>query len=135
MEDLACHLLAMNLFAHRAHHDVIGPGFFSDHKEFGKFYEAYDDAYDAVVERIRGLGGKPDLAKLAISAAQEAAKYAPGTGSGRTLWEQVLKCEEELCKLCTSAMGKASEGTKNLLAQLCDDSEQRCFLVKGRLAL
>ena len=135
MEDLACHLLAMNLFAHRAHHDVIGPGFFSDHSKFGDFYEAYDDAYDSVVERIKGLGGNPDLAKLAVTAAQEAAKYAPRTASARVLWEQMVKCEKELRQMCESCMKSASEGTKNLLAQLADDSEQRCFLVKGRLAV
>jgi hypothetical protein len=31
-------------------------------------------------------------------------------------------------------MSKASEGTKNLLAQICDNSEQRQFLMKKRLA-
>jgi hypothetical protein len=31
-------------------------------------------------------------------------------------------------------MAKATEGTKNLLAQLCDDSEQRQFLIQKRLS-
>jgi hypothetical protein len=30
-------------------------------------------------------------------------------------------------------MAKASEGTKNLLAQFCDDSEKRQFLIQKRI--
>lgn len=135
MEDVARYFLSMKLLAHRAHHDVVGPNFFSDHKEFGKLYEAYDSAYDSTVERIKGLGSNPDLAALAVDAAREAAKYCPKTVEPRPLWKCILNCEKELRKLCESSMSKATEGTKNLLAQFCDDSEQRCFLIQGRLGV
>jgi len=133
MDLVATQLLSLRLFAHRAHHDTRGPTFFSDHKEFGKFYEAYDSAYDSVVERIIGLGGKPDLAKLAETAAQMAA-VKPNEHSPAQLFGVLLSSEKRLCKLCTEDMKKATEGTKNLLAQLCDDSEQRQFLIEKRLA-
>jgi DNA-binding ferritin-like protein len=133
MDSIATQLFCLRLFAHRAHNDVQGETFFSDHKAFGKLYEAYDGEYDSVVERIIGLGGKPDLAKLNETGARKAAVH-PNEHDPKKLFAILLSGEIALCGLCCAELGKASEGTKNLLAQICDNSEQRQFLMKKRLA-
>ena len=133
MQAIITQFQAMKLFAHRAHLDVQGPQFFADHKALGKFYEAYDAGYDASAERCIGLGYKPDLAKIAKEAAEAAAKY-PKNRDPKVLFAVLYTHEETLRKLCTAEMKDASEGTKNLLAQFCDESEQRCFLIHKRIA-
>ena len=133
MHNIAIQLFCLRLFAHRAHHDTQGDTFFSDHKEFGKFYEAYDGEYDSVVERMLGLGDKVDLAKLNSTGAEKASVH-PNEHDPKKLFAILMSGEKALCTLCTSAMKSASEGTKNLLAQICDNSEQRQFLMKKRLA-
>jgi DNA-binding ferritin-like protein len=133
MDLAALQLLILRLFAQRAHHDTQGPTFFADHKMFGKFYEAYDAAYDSVVERAIGLGSRLDLAKLAMDAAKTAALH-PNEHSPEKLFADLLSGEKNLCGVLVAEMAKATEGTKNLLAQLCDDSEQRQFLIQKRLS-
>lgn len=132
MDAVATQLFCLRLFAHRAHHDTQGETFFSDHKQFGKFYETYDREYDSVVERMIGLGSKCDLAKLNENGAKLAAVH-PNEHDPKKLYTILLSGEKALCRCCTECMDKASEGTKNLLAQICDNSEQRQFLMKKRL--
>jgi DNA-binding ferritin-like protein len=132
MNLVALQLLTLRLFAQRAHHDTQGPTFFEDHKMFGKLYEAYGEAYDSAVERTLGLGIKLDLAKLAQDAAKNAA-FHPNEHSPEKLFSDVMSGEKNLCSVCVAAMAKASEGTKNLLAQFCDDSEKRQFLIQKRI--
>lgn len=132
MDLAALQLLTLRLFAQRAHHDTQGLTFFADHEMFGKFYEAYDAAYDSVVERAVGLGSKMDLAKLGMDAATKAA-FHPNEHSPEKLFADLLSGEKNLCAVLVSEMPKATEGTKNLLAQLCDDSEQRQFLIQKRI--
>ena len=132
MDLAALQLLTLRLFAQRAHHDTQGPTFFEYHKTFGEFYEAYDAAYDSVVERAIGLGSKMDLAKLAMDAATKAA-FHPNEHSPEKLFADLLSGEKNLCGVLVSEMAKATEGTKNLLAQLCDDSEKRQFLIQKRV--
>lgn len=134
MDLVALQLSILGTFARRAHHDTQGPTFFEDHETFGDLYQAYDAAYDSVVERIIGLGNNIDLSKLAIDAATKAA-FHPNEHSPEKLFADLLSGEKNLCAVCTADMMKpgTTEGTKNLLAQLCDDSEKRQFLVQKRI--
>ena len=127
-------LLVLRLFAQRAHHDTQGPTFFEDHDKFGDFYAAYDAAYDSVVERVIGLGETLDLSKLTMEAAAKAA-FHPNEHSPEKLFADLLSGEKNLCAVCTAEVKKPAtlEGTRNLLAQLCDDSEKRQFLIQKRI--
>ena len=86
------------------------------------------------MERIIGLGSETlNLAKINEEAAKHAA-IKPNEHSPHVFFNVLLATEKQLCQMCAEAMKKATEGTKNLLAQLCDDSEKRQFLIKKRIA-
>ena len=74
MKDLAIHLRYLQLVAHNAHNEVAGPTFFANHEFLGELYPAYETAYDAVVERIIGLGKPVDLCQVQVDAAAKLPK-------------------------------------------------------------
>ena len=123
LQPIATLLLALKLYAHRAHHLTKGSTFFSDHETLGAFYSAYDSAYDSIAERIVGLGQPVDLSAVAKDAAARSAISVANP------FATLLSLEKELCTALTL---KASIGTMNLLAQLADDSEVRQYKLKQR---
>lgn len=128
MEALIVIFKALNLFAHNAHNKTKGMTFFQDHDFFGSAYEAYDSAYDSLVERCIGLGKNPNLVQIAKSAAGLVEKFSENHS-----YESLLDLEKQICKHIESIMEQHTEGTKNLLAQLADDSEVRQYKIQQRL--
>lgn len=133
MKAIAILLRALQFFAHRAHNDVRGATFFSDHSFLGDLYSAYEDAFDSVVERMIGLGMKPDIAAINSEACKMSA-VSPNESDPKVLFGIILKSEEQLDDLIHKEVPKSTDGVQNLLQGLADESEARQYKLKQRLA-
>lgn len=133
MDKLATLYRAAQFYAQRAHQLMRGPSFRSDHAMTGEFYEAYDGAYDALVERMIGLGEKPDIVKINTDACAMF-KEISGEASNDIFFSRLMKLEREFCKEIDADVKGASQGTANLLQGLCDDSEKRQYQIGQRVA-
>lgn len=139
MKELLAHLRAMQLFAHAAHNLVNGPSFAPDHEFFGSAYSKHESDFDDVVERIIGLYGEQhvDFAGLTMQAAKAlAGMKISGKISNEQFFEQQLAHEQHLCDMINQlcAAKGVSEGTKQLLGNIADMSEGRCYKIKQRLS-
>ena len=132
LDPIAIRLRASQFIAHNAHNLASGPTFFTDHKFFGKAYPAYEAAYDSVVERMIGLGEKPDLTDITTKAARELYEYQDTTPI--ECYESLLEGERELLDLIAKCCEEVSCGTSNLLANLADDAEVRIYQINQRIA-
>jgi DNA-binding ferritin-like protein len=130
MEETAKILRFMQFYAHEAHNLCSGDTFFSDHDFFGGLYPTYESDYDSVVERMIGLDMKVDINTLNMGAAEllKSAKFKNAKQSFQTL----LKTEKLLCKTIEEYLEKYSEGTKQLLGEICNQSEIRQYKLKQR---
>lgn len=123
------------MIAHSAHNNCHGPSFFSDHDFFGSAYGAYEDAYDSLVERYIGKEKSPvsglDLMKEAMSLAPD---LEPGDVEGH--FDYLLMLERTVCSMCTTICNQEalSEGTKQLVGELCNQSEMRQYKINQRLS-
>jgi DNA-binding ferritin-like protein len=125
-------LRAMQLFAHAAHNMASGPTFFADHAHLGGLYEAYEEAYDGVVERMIGLGEKPDLCDINKKAAELAGKCGDCCPQQKA-FETLVEMEAEMREKCREDQKGQSIGTVNFLQGLADASEQRSYLLGQRV--
>lgn len=127
MNEVALLYRAAQFFAHVAHNVVIGPTFLEAHEYLGEIYGAYETAYDAVVERIIGLGGTVDLQTLTINAANQAGAMEMTNLAPQAFFSQLLAMEKGICVAIRTATTGASDGTQNLLQGLADESEMRQY--------
>lgn len=136
METLAVLYRCAQLYAHRAHNVCRGETFFPDHDFLGGIYEAYEGAYDNVVERMIGLGMKPAIVKITSEACKKFEDMASDSMvQTDTMLAKILGLEKEFCSQIEEAMkGELSQGTQNMLQGLCDESEVRQYKLKQRLA-
>lgn len=104
--------------------------FFADHEYLGELYEAYESAYDAVIERSIGLGIAVDLSAIGIDAAQRAARWR---GNKTALaFDYLLDVERGIVSEARRLSPFSTFGTVNLLSQLADDSEARQYKLLRR---
>ena len=126
---IAVLLRYMQFYAHMGHNLLGGKTFFQDHSFLGDLYGAYEDEYDSVVERMIGLGEELDLIKVHENAA--AALDKPE--SYEKCFNELLTCEEHLCKMIEEVVKESSQGTMQLLGGIADNSEMRQYKLKQRL--
>jgi DNA-binding ferritin-like protein len=131
MENLASILRFMQLYAHNAHNMSSGLTFMQDHAYFGDLYPAYEDAYDSIIERLIGLDKEPDLIALNIEAANELQHHGKSDNDG--CFSLILQYEEAVCKLIDKIKESGSEGTRQLIGELANQSEMRQYKIKQRL--
>ncbi len=124
MHTLATQFLTAKLYAHRAHHLVSGPTFFADHEFLGDLYDAYDAAYDDLVEQMIGLGEKPDIIAITGSAYNAFAKAKLDT-KPEQFFKTLLNMERQIQASIKRLVPGATDGTANLLQGLAQDSEKR----------
>jgi DNA-binding ferritin-like protein len=132
MEKIAVLLRMAQLFAHNAHNLISGPSFFADHEFLGELYPVYESGYDSVVERMIGSQMNPNLLAIQI-AAIERLKVKPVDAKSPEIFKEILKIEIELRKLIDMAQPGLSEGTKQMLGNLADDSEVRQYKLMQRI--
>jgi len=129
MHQIAVLLRAMQLFTHNAHNLAHGQTFIQDHNFLGKLYPVYESAYDTVVERCIGLKGTCDLASITMEAAEGATHMDIATP-----FQSILEAEQMLCTGIqeTLTSEQCSEGTKQMLGTLADESESRQYKLTQR---
>lgn len=133
MHTLAVLFLGMRFYAHRAHNVCKGDTFFQDHDFFGGLYETYDDAYDAVIERMIGLGKEEvDIPAITQKACSMFCKSGKDNAT-KQFYQHLLASEELVCDSVKDMMKGATDGTQNLLQGLADQSESRQYKIRQRL--
>lgn len=128
---LIAYLRFMQFYAHVCHNTCYGDEFFQDHEYFKELYTAYETHYDDIVERSIGLGIVLEMGQIHMSAAQMfmQANYKQDTDY---MFKALLAYEQELCKRITALLIGSSEGTKQMLGEICNQSEMRQYKLKQR---
>jgi DNA-binding ferritin-like protein len=144
MLPLIVHLRTMQLFNHSAHNLCARVPFFADHDAFAGFYSEAESAYDSVVERLIGKVGPQslNLAQIIQSVAQKC-QGLPSTEvtENAKFFEISLKLELEMCSIIEGYIKQGmiapgvviTEGTRQMLGDLCDKSEVRQYKIKQRI--
>lgn len=132
LRPIAVLLRAGQLFAHQAHHLVSGPSFFGDHGFFGDVYEAFEGAYDDVIEYSLASGDEVDLPAIGVDAADLASGIAESDDTD-DLFAGQLSIEEKLQKLITKHVSAMDDAGQNLLQGLAQDSKKRIYKIQRRL--
>lgn len=132
LQTLAANVRFMQLFGHHCHNTIKGETFFVDHPELASFYGTYEDIYDAIVERAIGIDEEIDLIEIqkeAVSTLIKANIPDDFTGAFKAL----LSYENYICKEIEKILEGYSEGTRQFLGNICDQSEARQFKLKQRI--
>jgi DNA-binding ferritin-like protein len=132
VQELATYLRFLQFFAHTCHHLTHGEGFFADHAFLGDLYKEFEEIYDASVERCIGLGHTIDLRYVHTQAAALLNRENFQMQEPNVMFASLMRGEKTLCGYAAACMNGASEGTKQFLGNICDDSEQRQYKLKQR---
>lgn len=123
------------LFAHNAHNFTSKPTFFSDHDFFGGAYGKFEGYYDAIAERMIGLGQEFDPVAIQIEAATLLKDVKVSYENNEACFQMLLNITKEVLaeieKLCKS--GKLSQGTLQLVGGQADELEGFVYKLKRRL--
>ena len=125
---------AMQLYTHNAHNTITGPTFYEDHEVLGDLYPKYEETYDSLVERMIGLGMPVDLIE-SQSGAVAVIQKLPLTPDPTKCFSTILQLEGILCKKVEECLASHpySEGTKQMLGGMADESEGRQYKLKQRI--
>ena len=137
MRELAIKYRTLQLLAHNAHNMCAGPTFVAYHPFLGELYGTYEDAYDGLIERIIGLYGVGSLDLInvqeeAISSLKAASKLP---AAFQEAFSDILALEQD-ANAHIEQLAKVSgitQGTLNMLADMADKAEVRCYKLKQRL--
>jgi DNA-binding ferritin-like protein len=123
------------MVAHSAHNNCHSASFFSDHDFFESAYSTYQNAYDSLVERYIGKEKAP---VSAIDLMKEAMSLAPDLDPRDVAshFDYLLMLERTVCSMCNKICNQEelSEGTKQLVGELCNQSEIRQYKIHQRLS-
>lgn len=135
MLELLAHLRTLQFYAQYAHNAVKGPLFFADHAFLAEIYEAAANDYDAVAERFVKFNGCEGLDQLAIlKKMYSSMKGLPMHGENKEYFTTILMLEEKTCGLINKILASdATEGVKQLLGEMCNQGEIRCYKIQQRL--
>lgn len=135
MEKLACLFRAAYTYAIAAHHEAHGSTFYQDHEAFVELYEAYEEAFDDIVEQAIGLGLKPNVMNIAKCGCDLATSLAdPSLFPNEVSFGVLMKLETDIQTEIGALYATADIGTQNMLAQMFEDSQRRAnYKIKQRL--
>lgn len=128
-------LRTMHLYYHQVHHVVGGPNFFADHAFLDGVYNKTNSWYDSVVERFVGQDNdtnKLDLNHIIYEVSELLSEY-PINSDPEHLLSQGLTMEKSLCEMIALVSPNVSEGTKQLIGDIANESEVRQYLLQRRL--
>lgn len=138
MKELLIHLRTLALFAQNAHNLAKGPLFLQDHCFLGEIYTAAQSDYDSVVERIIGtMGAKHiDLKEIMDGVSKQIASLPCGEVKQNSVYfDHIQKLEKKTCSIVERlCMGGISEGTRQLIGEIANQSEMRQYKIQQRLA-
>lgn len=130
---LAVLFRAAQFYAHSAHQLVTGNSFFSDHEHLGDLYATYEDSYDSLIERVIGLGDKPNLVETTKNATKVFTDTFPEKGGVESYFKGLLAFESKIRDKIKDINDEQSLGTQNLIQDMADKSEQRTYKLKQRI--
>jgi len=134
MEQIAIFFKFLNLYSHNSHFRVGRSSFFSDHEYLGELYDTYESAYDAVIERMIGLGQNPDNFAIVNAANAKFQQFKDEVVTkNATYFVNILSFEKQLVALLESVAPNVSLGTNNIIASWADESEQRQYKLGQRV--
>lgn len=131
LQKLAADFRFLQLYTHNAHNLLKGETFFVDHEELGNLYPVYESAYDSIVERAIGIEEKIDLVKVQ-EIAVATLKESKQSESFKACFKALMVYEKYLAKQIQEIVSGYSEGTKQFLGGLADQSEMRIYKFKQR---
>ena len=132
MHSLATLFRAAQLYTHFAHNTIKGPTFFADHPFLGELYTQYEGFYDDTVERMIGLGEKPDIAKITEQACALSCK-AMGDKDADMFFKRITATNKQIQAEIAKDVKGASDGVQNLLQGMADRLEGVDYKIKQRL--
>ena len=132
MHTLAILFRAAQLYTHFAHNTVKGPTFFADHEFLGELYAKYEGFYDDVIERMIGLGEKPDIGAITEKACTLSCKAMGDKGSDM-FFKRIFATNKQIYAEITKDVKGASDGVQNLLQGFADQLEAVDYKLKQRL--
>lgn len=133
MHTLATLYRSAQFAAHKAHHDARGPTFKQDHEWLGSLYDTYSNAFDRLVERMKGNRvnfDEHDLNAAAVRMARNVPESTPHNG-----FDGLLALEKDALDAIKELMAASpDDGDQNLLQDLADEAKVRIYLIQQRLA-
>lgn len=137
MKELAIIFKSMNLYARAAHHLAARTPFHSDHAFFAEIYEAADDAFDGIVERMIGLMGEESVGYpgiLSQSVANVSKLPYTGVKENTVFYQVLLDMEKKVCEKANEIIQSGvTPGVEQLVGELCNQSEMRQYKIKQRM--
>jgi DNA-binding ferritin-like protein len=128
---LICEFRYASLVSQHLHWTVSGPTSIQDHGMLGDLYKLFDGFVDDLAERVTGLGGTAptpmEQMKYAYACAKKAGDVNSMSGACALLCQMVEEANG------VAGQGSFSEGTKNLLAGIADQLEQKAYFFKQRV--
>jgi DNA-binding ferritin-like protein len=132
LNDLIIAFRFMQLYTHNAHNSLKGPTFFVDHEILAGTYSDYEKAYDSLIERSIGSEFKLDLIELQKKAVESLVEEKMPK-SFEECFQSLVYCEKYICEEIEKIKEKCSEGTRQMIGNLADQSEVRQYKFKQRL--
>lgn len=133
METLALLYKISNLYAHAAHNLCGKSLFMQDHEHFADLYEAYEDHYDDIIERMIGLGQPVDIQAITMKACQAFANMQLNVAENAEYFKKIIELEQAIQQIIAQETPKASIGTQQLIGDQADKSEARLYKLKQRV--
>lgn len=134
MKELAIFFKFMGTYAQFAHHFVAHSTFNQDHGYLGELYDAYFDAYDAIIERMIGLGEEVNEFDIINAAAAQFNQHREDNFTKNiSYFAQILAFEKQLCAMLSEVNKNATLGSQNLIQDFCDQSESRQYKLGQRV--
>jgi len=134
MKDIATFLKFLYFYAGHSHRFCGRNSYLADHAYLGELYEAYDDAYDGIIERMIGLKQNVDEFEIVAAANDLFQKFArEKVVKNATYFVNIYGFEKQLINLLTDAAKDASLGTNDMLAGMASDSESRQYKIGQRI--
>jgi DNA-binding ferritin-like protein len=138
MKELQILLRALQLYAHSCHHLAARVVFMQDHDMLADIYTAAETDYDAISERIIGIQGEEQYPSLGEQMKAVFAKVnglpLMGLKENSAMFEAILQLEQEICAAAQTAIAAGmSEGTKQLVGDVCNRLEVEQYKIKRRL--
>lgn len=135
MKEIAILLRLLQLYSHNAHNLVKGSLFLQDHDFLGELYPQYESEYDSIIERMIGLGQSVDLVEVQALAVEQLKSLPSMSQENKESFMLILDMEKSLCSLVEAMIVgmKPSEGTKQLLGDVCNKSEMRQYKLNQRV--
>jgi DNA-binding ferritin-like protein len=133
MEAIAVVLKILNMYSHAAHNLASKSLFFQDHDYLGELYEAYDEHYDEVIERMIGLGLLVDITQITMKACQAFSQMDLTVPENIDNFKKIIELERALLQAIKIEYPDMSIGTQQLVGDIADTSEARLYKLQQRV--